>query len=96
MDGWLVHYNYFRPHMSLRDRTPASVAGIRFPFRNWKDVVEQPYKITARIPIERVLMPTDYDEPIKPKPKHRKVLKRKTIKKKKPTANILSNIRGGV
>ena len=35
MDGWLVHYNFFRPHMSLKARTPASVAGIRFPHRNW-------------------------------------------------------------
>jgi len=53
MDGWLVHYNFFRPHMSLRDRTPASVAGIRFPFRNWKDITEQPYERTARIPMRR-------------------------------------------
>ncbi len=51
MDGWLVHYNFFRPHMSLKDRTPASVAGIRFPFRNWKDITEQPYEKTARIPM---------------------------------------------
>ena len=51
-DGWLVHYNYFRPHMSLNDRTPAQAAGINFPFRNWKDVVEQPYKVTAKISIK--------------------------------------------
>lgn len=51
LDGWLVHYNFFRPHMSLKDRTPASVAGIKFPYRNWKDVTEQPYEKTARIPI---------------------------------------------
>jgi len=50
MDGWLVHYNFFRPHMSLKDMTPAMVAGIRFPFRNWKDITEQPYEKTARIP----------------------------------------------
>jgi transposase-like protein len=53
LDGWLVHYNFFRPHMSLRDRTPAMVAGIRFPFRNWKDITDQPYKITARIPMRK-------------------------------------------
>lgn len=53
LDGWLVHYNFFRPHMSLRDRTPASVAGIRFPFRNWKDIVEQPYEKTAKIRLKR-------------------------------------------
>ncbi len=51
LDGWLVHYNFFRPHMSLNDRTPASVAGIKFPFRNWKDITEQPYEKTARIPV---------------------------------------------
>jgi len=42
MDGWLVHYNFFRPHMSLKDMTPAQVAGVRCPLRNWKDVTEQP------------------------------------------------------
>jgi len=52
-DGWLIHYNYFRPHMSLDDKTPAEVAGIKFPFRNWKDVIEQPYEVTARIPMPR-------------------------------------------
>jgi putative transposase len=29
IEGWLVHYNYLRPHHSLKDRTPAEVAGIR-------------------------------------------------------------------
>ena len=63
MAGWLAHYNFFRPHMSLKDRTPASVAGIRFPFRNWKDVTEQPYEKTARIPIRTCkLMPSSADK----------------------------------
>jgi len=39
MDGWLVHYNFFRPHESLADRTPASVAKASFPYYSWKDVV---------------------------------------------------------
>jgi len=38
-DGWLVHYNFFRPHEGLGGRTPASAAGVRFPYRNWVDVV---------------------------------------------------------
>ena len=37
--------------MSLNDKTPAESAGIKFPFRNWKDVVEQPYQTTSRIKI---------------------------------------------
>ena len=39
LDGFLIHYNFFRPHMSLVDRTPAWVAGIKSPLANWTDVV---------------------------------------------------------
>lgn len=40
-EGWLVHYNFFRPHETL-GKTPAEAAGIDFPFRSWLDVVKQP------------------------------------------------------
>lgn len=39
MEGWLVHYNFFRPHSGLRGKTPAEAAGARPVFRNWADVV---------------------------------------------------------
>lgn len=39
-DGWLVHYNFFRPHEALGNKTPAEKAGIKFPFRNWADIVK--------------------------------------------------------
>ncbi len=46
MDGFLVHYNFFRPHMSLKDlppkgqdKTPAEVAGIKSPYKTWTDFV---------------------------------------------------------
>ncbi len=52
LKGWVIHYNYFRPHLSLNDKTPAEVAGINFPYRNWKELIEkQPYENTARIKI---------------------------------------------
>ncbi len=38
MDGWMVYYNFFRPHESLRDRTPAEAAHINQPLKNWEDV----------------------------------------------------------
>jgi putative transposase len=38
-DGWLVHYNFFRPHEALDSNTPSQKAGIKFPFRNWLDIV---------------------------------------------------------
>lgn len=41
LDGWLVHYNFFRPHEALKGKTPAEKAGIEFPYKNWLDVVRQ-------------------------------------------------------
>lgn len=40
LDGWLVHYNFFRTHETLGDHTPAKAAGIEFSFRDWIAVVE--------------------------------------------------------
>lgn len=34
-EGWLLHYNYLRPHEALQGKTPAEVAGVKYPYRNW-------------------------------------------------------------
>ena len=39
VNGWLVHYNYLRPHTALDDKTPAEVAGINYPYENWADII---------------------------------------------------------
>lgn len=52
MESWLLHYNYIRPNTFLAGRTPAEMAGVKLPFRDWKDFVEQPYTKTARIPVK--------------------------------------------
>lgn len=60
LDGWLVHYNFFRPHESLDDKTPAEVAGIKFPYKNWLDVIEgqrvsiEPKELIEKLPEERL------------------------------------------
>jgi len=41
IDGWLVHYNYLRPHTALDDKTPAEVAGIDYPYQNWADIIRK-------------------------------------------------------
>jgi putative transposase len=46
-DGWLVHYNFFRPHEDLDGKTPAQRAGISFPFKDWLEVVQHAGGITA-------------------------------------------------
>jgi hypothetical protein len=38
IEGWLVHYNYLRPHTSLDDKTPAEAADIDYPYKNWADI----------------------------------------------------------
>jgi len=45
-DGWLLHYNYLRPHESLEGKTPAEVAGVKYPYRNWQEVVAKREVIT--------------------------------------------------
>jgi hypothetical protein len=91
MDGWLVHYNFFRPHMSLRDSTPSQVAGIHFPFRNWKDITEQPYERTARIPIKTyVPIPEDTQLPevTKKTVRRKKMIKRKMRSREKSVTSM--------
>ena len=39
LDGWLIHYNFFRPHSSLKGRTPAEMAKIKYRYKSWSDIV---------------------------------------------------------
>jgi len=41
LQGFLIHYNFFRPHLSLNNRTPAETAQIKSPFKNWADIVRK-------------------------------------------------------
>jgi putative transposase len=49
-EGWLTHYNYLRPHISLHDRTPAEVAGIDYPYKNWDAIIRN------HVPINKVVI----------------------------------------
>ena len=49
--GWLVHYNYLRPHESLNDQTPAEVAGVDYPYENWADIIRK-HKPSVKVTIE--------------------------------------------
>ena len=39
-EGWLVYYNFFRPHTSLHGIPPAQKAGLEYDWHSWADVVE--------------------------------------------------------
>ncbi|MFC1935502.1 IS6 family transposase [Chloroflexota bacterium] len=50
MGGWAIHYNFFRPHMSLKGKTPAEAAGIVTECTSWVDVVQQSIHIQRGAP----------------------------------------------
>lgn len=51
VNGWLVHYNYLRPHAALADKTPAEVAGINYPYKNWAEITRK-HTPSVKITIE--------------------------------------------
>ena len=41
MDGFRIHYNYIRPHQSLKGKTPAQASGIDLPFNDgWGNLID--------------------------------------------------------
>jgi putative transposase len=50
LQGWLVYYNYLRPHEAIGNKTPAQKADVKYKFKNWKHIVNTPDKtdITTR------------------------------------------------
>jgi len=49
--GWLIHYNFLRPHESLDDKTPAEVAGVSYPYKNWAEIIRK-HQPSKRIVVE--------------------------------------------
>lgn len=41
LQGFLIHYNFFRPHLALDNHTPAEAAKIKLPFKNWAEFVRK-------------------------------------------------------
>jgi hypothetical protein len=78
IEGWLVHYNYLRPHTALDDKTPAEVAGIDFPYENWADIIRK-HKPSKPVIIEhqpRDSMKIDHPQTIGRKHKRIRVSKK--------------------
>jgi putative transposase len=55
IDGFLVHYNFFRTNEALENKTPAEEAGIKFPYKNWAEVIRQP--VSKQVEIRTHLTP---------------------------------------
>lgn len=48
LEGFLFFYNFLRPHESLNDKTPAEIAELKIPYKNWLDVVSSQSPITQK------------------------------------------------
>jgi transposase-like protein len=48
-DGWLVYYNYFRPHESLGGKTPAEAGKVKYDVKDWAQLAKLPVTKQAEI-----------------------------------------------
>ena len=58
VDGFLVYYNFFRPHESLEGKTPAEEAKLKYPIKSWVDIgktTSPQTKVLATPAVEDVL-----------------------------------------
>jgi hypothetical protein len=74
LEGFILNYNYLRPHESLKNRTPAEAAKIHdFPYKSWLDVIksampELPPKPSRELNLEEMRHPfKPYRKRTKPK-----------------------------
>jgi putative transposase len=44
INGWSIHYNFFRPHPGLNGITPAIAAGLDLPFNRWADIIGENHR----------------------------------------------------
>jgi transposase-like protein len=81
LQGWLVYYNYFRPHESLDGKTPAEVAKTSLPYKNWLDVVKSKSPLAQEtshgIIIRNYEVPDVIERPYRTRKKYPKRARRK-------------------
>jgi len=94
-DAWLVHYNFFKEHEALGNISPAQKMGIRVPFKDWAEVLEQTRQdmiVPAKPPPTQTLrqLPAvyTYSKPTY----HRPSRKRKSLRKQKAQRSTTPNI----
>lgn len=80
VDGFTLHYNFMRPHESLRGKTPSQAAGIPLDMHDWIRVaklrestltLEEPFKV-----------PPLRDETLRPKANHSPRLRDRTFRRR--------------
>ena len=64
LEGWSVHYNCVRPHMSLGGKTPAQAARMDIP-NNWKGLIDEATKHEAEMLVNALSKPNEEKQGLK-------------------------------
>lgn len=50
LEGWVIDYNFFKKHHTLKGKTPAEAAGLikRVPWKSWKDITRLGGEVAER------------------------------------------------
>ena len=91
LEGFILNYNYLRPHESLEDKTPAEVAKIDFPYKGWMDVIKSempkpPPKPDRKLTLEEMRHPF---KPYRKRPKPKTKKKQSTRREIHPSASVV-------
>lgn len=49
LNGFLIHYNFFRSSKTAKDKTPAVMAGVSSDYKSWLDVLAASGKVRRRL-----------------------------------------------
>jgi transposase-like protein len=82
LEGFILYYNYLRPHESLKGKTPAEAAKIDFPYKSFLDIIKSqipkpPPKPDRKLTLEEMRHPfRAYRKRPKPKIKRKQTTRR--------------------
>lgn len=89
LEGFILNYNYLRPHESLKGRTPAEAAKVGFPYKSWLDIIKsQISKPNSVVTINEIQHPL---KPYRKRPKRKNQSKRR--KETRETRPIVKGMR---
>jgi putative transposase len=77
LEGFILYYNYLRPHESLKGKTPAKAAKTDFPYKSWLDIIKSEIPKPPPKP-DRVLTLEEMKHPYKPYRKRSKPRRNKS------------------
>jgi len=57
LDGWLVYYNFMRPHESLDGESPAGHMHVEMPFNSWLDIIKNTQTRVSKPEVQPTVIP---------------------------------------